>query len=86
MPRAASRRRDREKRHADQGSAQGQSAARPRPGGGGATPAPDPFPPQLRPRKGLFVALCAALLVWLGFMLVLYFTTIYPNRAEDILR
>lgn len=37
------------------------------------------FPPQmpLKPRKGLFVVLCAAFAVWVGLLTTLYFKTVY---------
>ena len=33
------------------------------------------FKPPLRPRKALFVGLLIALALWVGFLIVLYFTT-----------
>ena len=46
------------------------------------SPASDssPFRPPLRPRPRLFYALLIGLIGWVAFLLVLYFTTVYPNR------
>ena len=44
-----------------------------------AEPGPVSLPP-LKPRPRLFYALLTALALWVGFLLVLYFTTVYPNR------
>ena len=44
---------------------------------------------SLKPRKGLFVVLCAAFAVWVGFLTTLYFKTVYgrvdphAHRAAD---
>jgi hypothetical protein len=41
-----------------------------------AAPKPDP----LKPRRGLFIGLALGFAVWLGVLLTLYFTTVYPLR------
>lgn len=55
-------------------------------------PSPDPaateapaveFLPPPRPRRGLFAALMGATVLWVVFLLVLYFTTVYPQRAKE---
>jgi hypothetical protein len=40
--------------------------------------------PALKPRRGLFIALMLALVVWVGFLLVLYFTTVLPREKERL--
>ena len=47
-----------------------------------AEPAPVRLPP-LKPRPRLFYALLAMLGVWIAALLVLYATTVYPNRGES---
>jgi len=32
---------------------------------------------KLKPRRGLFYALLVTFIVWIGFLLTLYFTTVY---------
>lgn len=39
-------------------------------------PPPRPFVPQ----RKTFVVLCVLFAVWVGFLVTLYFTTIYPKR------
>ena len=46
-------------------------------------PPPPEFPPPLKPRPRLFYGLLALLAVWVGILLVLYFTTVYPNRRPQ---
>ena len=50
-----------------------------------AATADAPFPPDLRPplkpRPRLFYSLLAVLAAWVVGLLVLYFTTVYPNRS-----
>jgi hypothetical protein len=41
-------------------------------------------PPPLKPRRGLFIALLVALIVWVGFLLVLYFTTVLPREKQQL--
>jgi hypothetical protein len=41
------------------------------------------FLPPPRPRRGLFAALMGAMVLWVVFLLVLYFTTVYPQRAKE---
>jgi hypothetical protein len=38
------------------------------------------LPPPMRPRRGLFAALIAVLVLWLAGLLVMYFTTVQPRR------
>ena len=76
MPRAVSRRRD--KHPADKAAARAKPA-----GADAASSTDDSFPPPLRPRKRLFAALCGVFVLWLGFLLFLYFTTVYPNRPQS---
>ena len=38
------------------------------------------FKPPLQPHRGVFVALFIAFAAWAGFLLVLYFRTVYPLR------
>ena len=38
------------------------------------------FLPPLQPRKKLFVWLCAVFGVWVGLLVFLYVTTVYPLR------
>jgi hypothetical protein len=40
------------------------------------------FLPPLRPRRGLLLATSAVLAAWLGFLLFLYFTTVYPHAGR----
>ena len=49
-----------------------------------AEPEPVSLPP-LKPRPRLFYALAAALGVWVAALLVLYATTVYPNRSSGSL-
>jgi hypothetical protein len=42
--------------------------------------------PGLKPRRGLFIALMVALAVWVGFLLVLYFTTEVPREKQQFKR
>ena len=46
-----------------------------------APPTPD-FRPPLKPRPRLFYSLLAVLAVWVISLLVMYFTTVYPNRSS----
>ena len=39
------------------------------------------FLPPLRPRRGLFVALLIAFVVWIGFLMVLYFRTVHARSG-----
>lgn len=39
-------------------------------------PAPRPFVPQ----RGAFIGMCVLFAIWVGFLVTLYFTTIYPKR------
>ena len=41
------------------------------------------FLPPPKPRRGLFAALMGAMVLWVVFLLVLYFTTVYPERAKE---
>ena len=41
------------------------------------------FLPAPKPRRGLFAALMGAMVLWVVFLLVLYFTTVYPQRAKE---
>jgi hypothetical protein len=55
---------------------------------GGASPSSAEAPaveflPPPRPRRGLFAALMGAMVLWVVFLLVLYFTTVYPQRAKE---
>ena len=45
-------------------------------------PAPRELPPTkpLRPRKGLFIIVCTAFAVWVGFLTTLYFKTVYGKE------
>ena len=43
-------------------------------------PAEPPPAKPLTPRKGLFVVLCAAFAVWVGFLTTLYFKTVYGKE------
>ena len=45
-------------------------------------PAPD-FRPPLKPRPRLFYSLLAVLAAWVIGLLVLYATTVYPNRLSQ---
>ena len=45
------------------------------------TPAPAVPAPPLQPRPTLFKVLCAAFALWVGFLVVLYFKTVYPGRS-----
>jgi hypothetical protein len=46
-----------------------------------ATGQPDATPPApLRPRRGLFAALLVVLVLWVVFLVVMYLTTVYPQR------
>lgn len=47
-----------------------------------APPVPQFLPPP-KPRRGLFAALMGAMVLWVVFLLVLYFTTVYPQRAKE---
>jgi hypothetical protein len=48
-----------------------------------ADPTPGPAArPALEPRPRLFYALLASVGVWIAALLVLYFTTVYPNRPS----
>ena len=38
---------------------------------------------MLKPRKKLFVALLAVLMLWSAALLVMYFKTVYPHRKDD---
>jgi hypothetical protein len=38
--------------------------------------------PALKPRRTLFYILVLAMLAWMGVLLILYFKTIYPTRAN----
>ncbi|MDB5301406.1 MAG: hypothetical protein JWO87_3069 [Phycisphaerales bacterium] len=40
------------------------------------------FPPPLKPRRTLFWILAVLVVAWLITLLVIYFITIYPNRAK----
>jgi len=44
--------------------------------------APAELPPAkpLKPRRGLFVVLCLAFAVWVGFLTTLYFKTVYGKE------
>ena len=47
-----------------------------------APPPPDLRPP-LKPRPRLFYSLLAVLAAWVIGLLVLYFTTVYPNHSSS---
>ena len=38
--------------------------------------------PVLKPRKGLFIVLMIALVIWVGFLVTLYLTTVRAPRAR----
>jgi hypothetical protein len=64
----------------------GSSSKRPKSPAQRSAPPPQPAPaevefkPPLRPHKGLFITLCVVLAVWVGFLLWMYFKTVYPVR------
>ncbi len=41
-----------------------------------------PFLPPLRPHPTLFRILIVVLALWVGFLLYLYFATVYPHRKD----
>jgi hypothetical protein len=41
-----------------------------------------PFPLPLKPRRTLFIILALLVAAWLIALLVIYFVTVYPNRAK----
>ena len=41
------------------------------------------FLPPPHPRRGLFAVLMGAMVLWVVFLLVLYFTTVYPQRVKE---
>jgi hypothetical protein len=51
-------------------------------------PALPPAAKPLKPRKGLFVVLCAVFAVWVGFLTTLYFKTVYgrvdPHAHREV--
>ena len=51
-----------------------------------APKAPDPslFRAPFKPRPKLFVGLFCLLVVWVGVLLTLYFTTVYPQRGKHL--
>ena len=55
---------------------------RPDPASAEVPPPPDLRPP-LKPQSRLFYSLLAVLAAWVIGLLVMYFTTVYPNRASD---
>jgi hypothetical protein len=46
--------------------------------------APIAFPPPLRPRPRLLMVLSVVLALWVAFLLVLYFRTVYPHRNDGV--
>jgi hypothetical protein len=44
--------------------------------------APIEFAPPLRPRPRLLIVLSVILALWVAFLLVLYFRTVYPYRND----
>lgn len=44
---------------------------------------PPAFPPPLKPRKKLLIALAVAFAGWVGVLLTLYFTTVYPGVTKQ---
>jgi hypothetical protein len=66
--------RDRNKR-AEQPSSRDPKGSAPREN----PPIPDNTPP-LKPHPKLFLTLLLIFLVWVGFLLGMYFTTVYPQR------
>jgi hypothetical protein len=55
----------------------------------GPAAAPQPagveFKPPMRPHKGLFITLCLVLAAWVGFLLWMYFKSVYPLRHGNAL-
>lgn len=47
-----------------------------------AQAAPQPVGP-MRPRRKLFFALLGAFVLWVVVLLVMYFTTVYPQRGAN---
>ncbi len=45
----------------------------------GVVPQPSREPIPMKPRKGLFVALMAVFVAWMGVMLAMYVTTVRPR-------
>ncbi|MGA2496789.1 MAG: hypothetical protein ABSH20_03565 [Tepidisphaeraceae bacterium] len=45
-------------------------------------PALPPNPSPFKPRPVLFVSLLAVFLLWIGWLLYLYFTTVFPYRGK----
>lgn len=45
-------------------------------------PLPPAIPLKRRPR--LFIALCVLTGVWIAFLMILYFTTVYPLRHPTL--
>ena len=39
-----------------------------------------PSPPPAKSRRGLLLVISAIFAMWVGMMLVMYFTTVYPHR------
>jgi hypothetical protein len=72
------------------GSKQGKQGPRPqRKGSAGTPPRGDEdgrseveFLPPLRPQPKLLIGLGVVLALWIAFLLVLYFTTVYPHRHK----
>ena len=48
------------------------------------TPDPSVFRPPFKPRPKLFFGLLGLLVIWVGVLLILYFTTVYPQRGEHL--
>ena len=46
------------------------------------TDRPLPSPTPLKPRPRLFAALMLLMALWIAFLLILYFTTVYPKRNQ----
>ncbi len=41
------------------------------------------FLPPLKPRRTLFYTLLGMTAIWIGVLLALYFTTVYPRHSKD---
>jgi hypothetical protein len=41
---------------------------------------PPSMPQPLKPRRGLFIALCLIFAAWVGGLVAMYFKTVYPHR------
>ncbi len=55
------------------------TADAPPPSAKATQPAASPAAP-LKPRRTLFITLGAAFILWVGYLLTMYFTTVYPYR------